>query len=134
MSSRRPHASRGKAAHNSRERRRPGLGWAGSLTLGRIDGQYLHPDTQLDDPPSAVVAGGRRQPKPGFEWQRDAICDPDEISPPPVRVACKSAQLLWDLTSKCGRPKLSSPRGPYWKAGAGRLPLTLTQILEGAVH
>ena len=110
-----------------------GLGWSGGLHLGlglspkpaapatdapaparaqwrrRIDGQWLHPDTQLEDPPSAVVARGRRQPKPAFEWQRDEIRDPDEASPAaPVRVACKSAQLLWDGTSKCGRPKPTS--------------------------
>ena len=52
------------------------------------------------------MAGGRRQPKPAYEWQRHEIRDPDEPSAAaPVRVACKSAQLLWDSTSKCGRPK-----------------------------
>ena len=70
------------------------------------------------------VDGKRRgQIQAEYDWQRDG-----------QRVACKSAQLLWDLTSKCGRPKPASPRSPYWKAGTGRLPLTLTQILEGAVH
>jgi hypothetical protein len=120
------------------ERRQAGLGWSAGRHPGlglspkpaalapdapaparaqwrrRIDGQWLHPGTQLEDPPSAVVAGGRRQPKPAFEWQRGEIRDPDETSPAaPVRVACKSAQLLWDLTSKCGRPKPASSVLPH---------------------
>lgn len=79
----------------------------------RIDGQWLHPGTQLEDPPSAVVAGGRRQPKPAFEWQRGEIRDPDETSPAaPVRVACKSAQLLWDLTSKYWKVQFTNVKLP----------------------
>ena len=87
---------------------RLGLGLGLRLGLGSWLGLGLglglaHPNP---NPPSAVVAGGRRQPKPAFEWQRDEIRDPDEPSAAaPVRVACKSAQLLWDSTSKCGRPK-----------------------------